>query len=59
MNRERRPSRHKNTPFEDAIEEIGRKAVSIISSKANDLAPKIARKISAIEKLLARKDKRH
>ena len=58
MSRERRPSRHKNSPFEDAIEEIGRKTVSIVSSKANTLAPKIARKLSALERLLLR-TKRH
>lgn len=58
MSRERRPSRHKNSPFEDAIENIGRKTVSIVSSKANTLAPKIARKLSALEKLLLR-TKRH
>lgn len=58
MSRERRPSRHKNSPFEDAIENIGRKTVSIVSSKANTLAPKIARKLSAFEKLLSR-TKRH
>lgn len=58
MSRERRPSRHKNSPFEDAIENIGRKTVSIISTKANTLAPKIARKISALERLLLR-TKRH
>lgn len=54
MSRERKPSRHKNSPFEDAIENIGRKTVSIVSSKANTLAPKIARKLSALEKLLSR-----
>ena len=58
MSRERRPSRHKNSPFEDAIENIGRKTISIVSSKANTLAPKIARKLSALEKLLLR-TKRH
>jgi len=58
MSRERRPSRHKNSPFEDAIENIGRKTVSIVSSKANTLAPKIARKLSALERLLLR-TKRH
>ena len=58
MNRERRPSRHKNSPFEDAIENIGRKTISIVSSKANTLAPKIARKLSALERLLLR-TKRH
>lgn len=58
MSRERKPSRHKNSPFEDAIENIGRKTVSIVSSKANTLAPKIARKLSALEKLLLR-TKRH
>ena len=54
MSKERRPSRHKNSPFEDAIEEIGRKTVSIVSSKANTLAPKIARKLPALERLLLR-----
>ena len=54
MSRERRPSRHKNSPFEDAIENIGKKTVSIVSSKANTLAPKIARKLSALERLLSR-----
>lgn len=58
MSRERRPSRHKNSPFEDAIENIGRKTISIVSSKANTLAPKIARKLSALERLLLR-TKRH
>lgn len=58
MSRERKPSRHKNSPFEDAIENIGRKTVSIVSSKANILAPKIARKLSAFERLLSRR-KRH
>lgn len=58
MSKERRPSRHKNSPFEDAIENIGRKTISIVSSKANTLAPKIARKLSALEKLLLR-TKRH
>ena len=58
MSRERRPSRHKNSPFEDAIENIGRKTVSIVSSKANILAPKFARKLSALERLLLR-TKRH
>ena len=58
MSRERRPSRHKNSPFEDAIEDIGRKTISIVSSKANTLAPKIARKLSALERLLLR-TKRH
>ncbi len=58
MSRERRPSRHKNSPFDDAIENIGRKTVSIVSSKANTLAPKIARKLSALERLLLR-TKRH
>ena len=58
MSRERKPSRHKNSPFEDAIENIGRKTVSIVSSKANTLAPKISRKLSALEKLLLR-TKRH
>jgi len=58
MSRERKPSRHKNSPFEDAIENIGRKTVSIVSSKANTLAPKIARKLSALERLLLR-TKRH
>lgn len=58
MSRERRPSRHKNSPFEDAIENIGRKTVSIVSSKANTLAPKIAKKLSALERLLLR-TKRH
>ena len=55
MSRERKKSRHKNSAFEDAIEEIGRKTVSIVSSKANTLAPKIARKLSALERLLSRK----
>ncbi len=58
MSKERRPSRHKNSPFEDAIENIGRKTISIVSSKANTLAPKIARKLSALERLLLR-TKRH
>lgn len=58
MSRERRPSRHKNSPFEDAIENIGRKTVSIVSTKANTLAPKIAKKLSALERLLLR-TKRH
>lgn len=58
MSREKRQSRHKNSHFEDALEEIGRKTVSIISTKANTLAPKIARKISALERLLLR-TKRH
>ena len=58
MSRERRPSRHKNSPFEDAIENIGIKTISIVSSKANTLAPKIARKLSALERLLLR-TKRH
>lgn len=58
MSRERRPSRHKNSPFEDAIENIGRKTVSIVSSNANTLAPKIAKKLSALERLLLR-TKRH
>lgn len=58
MSRERKPSRHKNSPFEDAIENIGRKTISIVSSKANTLAPKIARKLSALERLLLR-TKRH
>ena len=58
MSRERKPSRHKNSPFEDAIENIGRKTVSIVSSKANTLAPKIAKKLSALERLLLR-TKRH
>lgn len=58
MSRERRHSRHKNSPFEDAIENIGRKTISIVSSKANTLAPKIARKLSALERLLLR-TKRH
>ena len=58
MSRERKPSRHKNSAFEDALEEIGRKTVSIISTKANTLAPKIARKLSAFERLLSR-TKRH
>lgn len=58
MSRERKQSRHKNSPFEDAIENIGRKTISIVSSKANTLAPKIARKLSALEKLLSR-TKRH
>lgn len=47
--------KYKNSAFEDAIEEIGRKATSIISEKANTLAPKIARKISAFERLLSKK----
>ena len=59
MSREKRQSRHKNSHFEDALEEIGRKTVSIISTKANTLAPKIARKISALERLLSRHQKRH
>lgn len=59
MSRERRPSRHKNSPLEDALEEIGRKTVSIVSSKANDLAPKIAKKLSAIDRLFSRQQKRH
>lgn len=58
MSRERKKSRHKNSAFEDALEEIGRKTVSIVSSKANTLAPKIARKLSALERLLSR-TKRH
>ena len=58
MSREKRQSRHKNSHFEDALEEIGRKTVSIISTKANTLAPKIARKISALERLLSRHQKR-
>lgn len=58
MSREKRQSRHKNSHFEDALEEIGRKTISIVSSKANTLAPKIARKISALERLLLR-TKRH
>ena len=58
MSREKRQSRHKNSPFEDALEEIGRKTISIVSSKANTLAPKIARKLSALERLLLR-TKRH
>ena len=58
MSRERKPSRHKNSPFEDAIENIGRKTISIVSSKANTLAPKIAKKLSALERLLLR-TKRH
>lgn len=58
MSRERKPSRHKNSPFEDAIENIGRKTISIVSSKANTLAPKIAIKLSALERLLLR-TKRH
>ena len=58
MSREKRQSRHKNSHFEDALEEIGRKTVSIVSSKANTLAPKIARKLSALERLLSR-TKRH
>ena len=58
MSKERKPSRHKNSPFEDAIENIGRKTISIVSSKANTLAPKIARKLSALERLLLR-TKRH
>ena len=59
MSKERRPSRHKNSPFEDALEEIGRKTVSIISTKANTLAPKIARKISALDRIISRHQKRH
>lgn len=58
MSREKRQSRHKNSHFEDALEEIGRKTISIISTKANTLAPKIARKLSALERLLLR-TKRH
>lgn len=58
MSREKRQSRHKNSHFEDALEEIGRKTISIVSSKANTLAPKIARKLSALERLLLR-TKRH
>ena len=58
MNREKRQSRHKNSAFEDALEEIGRKTISIVSTKANTLAPKIARKLSALERLLLR-TKRH
>lgn len=58
MSREKRQSRHKNSAFEDALEEIGRKTVSIISTKANTLAPNIARKLSALERLLLR-TKRH
>ena len=58
MSREKRQSRHKNSAFEDAIENIGRKTISIVSSKANTLAPKIARKLSALERLLSR-TKRH
>ena len=49
---------YKNSPFEDAIENIGRKTISIVSYKANTLAPKIARKLSALERLLLR-TKRH
>ena len=59
MSRERKPSRHKNSPFEDALEEIGRKTVSIVSSKANTLAPKIARKLSALDRIISRHQKRH
>ena len=59
MSRERKPSRHKNSHFEDALEEIGRKTVSIISTKANTLAPKIARKISALDRIISRHQKRH
>ena len=60
MSRERRPSRHQNSPLEDALEEIGRKTVSIVSSKASILAPKIAKKLSAIERLFSRQNrKRH
>ena len=59
MSRERKPSRHKNSAFEDALEEIGRKTVSIISTKANTLAPKIARKISALDRIISRHQKRH
>ena len=59
MNREKRQSRHKNSAFEDALEEIGRKTVSIISTKANTLAPKIARKLSALDRIISRHQKRH
>lgn len=59
MSKEKRQSRHKNSPFEDAIENIGRKTISIISTKANTLAPKIARKISALERIISRHQKRH
>ena len=59
MSRERKPSRHKNSSFEDAIENIGRKTISIVSSKANTLAPKIARKLSALERLFSKNNKRH
>ena len=59
MSREKRQSRHKNSHFEDALEEIGRKTVSIISIKANTLAPKIARKISALDRIISRHQKRH
>lgn len=59
MSREKRQSRHKNSAFEDALEEIGRKTVSIISIKANTLAPKIARKLSALDRIISRHQKRH
>ena len=59
MSREKRQSRHKNSHFEDALEEIGRKTVSIISTKANTLAPKIARKLSALDRIISRHKKRH
>ena len=59
MSREKRQSRHKNSAFEDALEEIGRKTVSIISTKANTLAPKIARKLSALDRIISRHKKRH
>ena len=58
MSREKRQSRHKNSAFEDALEEIGRKTVSIISIKANTLAPKIARKLSALDRIISRHQKR-
>ena len=59
MSREKRQSRHRNSAFEDALEEIGRKTVSIISTKANTLAPKIARKLSALDRIISRHQKRH
>ena len=59
MSREKRQSRHKNSPFEDALEEIGRKTISIVSYKANTLAPKIARKLSALDRIISRHQKRH